>query len=424
MKKRTISGALRAALWCAVMAAAASGCANSPAPASNPIPANNPVPADGLSLDEGIARIAHDHEAGLPENTRIAVVNFESPSAFFSDYVLEELQAVLVNNKRLVVTERANLELLRNELDFQMSGEVSDESAIPIGRRLGAQVIVTGGLTDLGGSYRCRFNAIDIEKAVRQVSPGVTIRNDRTVAYMLPKETPAALPATIPAKPDPALAVLYFNVGFAHYEAKRYAEAVADFTRALEIKADDEGSLRYRAYAYNGLQDYDKAIGDASRLIGMQPDNAEHYFIRGNASYYKGEYDHAIVDYNEALRLNPNSVETYNNRGNAYADKGEYDRAIGDYNQALRLNPNFAEAYNNRGTAYWGKGEHDRAIGDYNQALRLNPNYAKAYNNRGYAYSMKKDYARARADWEKALQLNPSNAYARECLEWLRGIGH
>jgi tetratricopeptide (TPR) repeat protein len=31
------------------------------------------------------------------------------------------------------------------------------------------------------------------------------------------------------------LAVAYFNSGFAHYEAKRYAEAVADFSQALEI---------------------------------------------------------------------------------------------------------------------------------------------------------------------------------------------
>ncbi|MDR0785930.1 MAG: hypothetical protein LBE74_08665, partial [Treponema sp.] len=121
------------------------------------------VPADGLSMDEGIAQIARDIEAGLPAGTRIAAVNFESPSARFSDYVLEELQGALVNNKRLVVTERSRLELLRNELTFQVSGDVSDESAASIGKFLGAQALITGSLTELGGgNYRFRFNAIDV----------------------------------------------------------------------------------------------------------------------------------------------------------------------------------------------------------------------------------------------------------------------
>ncbi|MDR1058553.1 MAG: hypothetical protein LBL43_03310, partial [Treponema sp.] len=221
-----------AALCCLLL----SGCAGSPAL------------QEGLSLEEGIARIAEEIEAGLPEGRRIAVVNFESPSAYFSDYVLEELQGRLVNGKRLVVTERSNLELLRNELEFQMSGMVSDESAVGIGHWLGAQVIVTGSFTDLGGSYRCRFNAIDIETAVRQVSPAAVIRRDNTVAFMLPAE--AAPPATVPARPDPALAVAYFDAGLAHYEAKRYTEAAAEFSRALDINAGGEASLRYRAQTY------------------------------------------------------------------------------------------------------------------------------------------------------------------------------
>jgi hypothetical protein len=103
---------------------------------------------------------------------------------------------VLANGKKLVVTERSRLELLRNELSLQMSGDVSDESAVSLGKRPGAQVIITGSLTDFGGSYRCRFNAIDIETAVRQLSPAVT-----------------------PGK-----------------------EAAADFTRALAVKAPPTGN--------------------------------------------------------------------------------------------------------------------------------------------------------------------------------------
>ena len=71
-------------------------------------------------------------------------------------------------------------------------------------------------------------------------------------------------------------AAAYFNAGMAHYEAKRYAEAAAEFSRALEVKADDGAALRYRGLSYYYLKDYDRSITDMSRLIRMRPDNADY----------------------------------------------------------------------------------------------------------------------------------------------------
>jgi tetratricopeptide (TPR) repeat protein len=431
-----------------------SGCAGGPAVAD---PAGSVSdPAEGLSLEEGIRQIAREIETGLPQGRRIAVVNFESPSAWFSDFVLEELQGILVGNRKLVVTERSQLELLRNELSFQMSGEVSDESAVNIGHWLGAQVIVTGSLTDLGGVYRCRFNAIDLETAVRQVSAAATLRRDTALAAMLPAENASS--AISPPRQDPALVTQFFNAGFAHYEAKRYGEAIGGFTRALELKPDDAASLRFRGLAYYYLKDYEKVIADYTRLIRIEPGRAEYYLTRSAAYNAKRDTDRALEDCNQALRINPNYAEAYNNRGNAYKDKGELDRAIENYNQAirirpryaeayynrgiswhlkgeydkaiedcsqaLRINPDFADAYTNRAAAYRNKGEYDKAIEDCNQALRINPNFVNAYNNRGAAYRSKGEYERARADWERVLQIDPGHTGARFNLAGLREMGY
>jgi hypothetical protein len=40
------------------------------------------------------------------------------------------------------------------ELNLRMSGDVSDESALSIGKFLGADMVITGQLTELGGPYR------------------------------------------------------------------------------------------------------------------------------------------------------------------------------------------------------------------------------------------------------------------------------
>jgi tetratricopeptide (TPR) repeat protein len=448
MKKRGILTIFAVVLLAAVVLSACAG---------------TPAGTDGLSLDEGIEQIARGLEDGLPAKSRVAVVNLESPSARFSDYVLQELQGVLVSNERLVVVERANLELLRDEVTFQMSGEVDKETAVTLGRRIGAQIVVAGNFTDVGGTYRFRFNAIDVETAVRKASPVTNVRRDNTVAYMLPAGT-APPPAKVPAKPDPLLATVYFNAGFAHYEAKRYTEAVADFTRALEVKKDDEASLQYRALAYYNLKDYDGIITDMSRLIQMRPErpeNVTYYRVRGNVYAFKREYARAIADLEKALQLEPNDAGTqrglaavYFMRGNAYShDPKDYDRAIADFNEGFRLDPNdkvwkesvaaiyyfwgetyrakgnydaaianynrsiqlistSASAYLDRGVAYYHKKDYDRAIADYTQALRLDPNYVWAYVIRGGVYNDKGEYDKAIADYNQVLRINPNSALA------------
>jgi hypothetical protein len=49
-----------------------------------------------MSLNELIDKARQDIENKLPKGAKIVVLNFTSPSARFSDYVLEELTARLV----------------------------------------------------------------------------------------------------------------------------------------------------------------------------------------------------------------------------------------------------------------------------------------------------------------------------------------
>jgi hypothetical protein len=59
-----------------------------------------------------------------------------------SDYVLNELSTLLVNDGRLSVVDGHNLELLQKEMNFQLSGGVIDETAQAIGKKLGAQAVI------------------------------------------------------------------------------------------------------------------------------------------------------------------------------------------------------------------------------------------------------------------------------------------
>ncbi|GHT99091.1 hypothetical protein FACS1894142_6290 [Spirochaetia bacterium] len=154
-----------------------SGCGSSP---KTEAPAYQEKP-----LDTVIQEASENIEARVAQKTKIALLNFNSPTGQFSEYVLDELSANLVNSGKLIVVDRREIDLIRNETAFQLSGEVSDESAQQIGKILGAQSIVTGSLVTIGDSYRITIKVIIVESAAIVVQFRSDIVNDNRVKALL-----------------------------------------------------------------------------------------------------------------------------------------------------------------------------------------------------------------------------------------------
>ena len=148
---------------------------------------------EAVLLDQAVQKASEDIENRLPEGVKIALLNFSSPSAAFSEYVLEELSGYLVNGGKLVVVDRKELDLIRKEEQFQLSGEVSDESAQSIGKKLGAQVIVSGSLNDLGKNYRFRVKTLTVETAAiaTTASSYISIKEEKVAFLLAGAELPA-----------------------------------------------------------------------------------------------------------------------------------------------------------------------------------------------------------------------------------------
>ncbi|MDR1618896.1 MAG: hypothetical protein LBS06_07615 [Treponema sp.] len=147
----------------------------------------------GISLDRAIREAAVNIEARLEPGMKIALLNFNSPGEGFSEYVLGEISGYLVNSGKLVVVDRRELDLIRQEEQFQLSGEVSDESAQSIGHKLGAQIIVSGSMTSVGGMYRFRVWTLAVESAAIITSSAADINpKDTKTASLLEGASPAA----------------------------------------------------------------------------------------------------------------------------------------------------------------------------------------------------------------------------------------
>jgi len=120
----------------------------------------------GLSMNDAIEQSAIKISGEIPAKSRVAIVAFESSHENISDYIMEELTGALFD-QGFEVADRNNLPFVYQELKFQMSGDISDETAQSIGKFLAATIVITGQLTDLDNTFRLRTNAIHVETATR-----------------------------------------------------------------------------------------------------------------------------------------------------------------------------------------------------------------------------------------------------------------
>jgi hypothetical protein len=102
----------------------------------------------------------------VPAGSRISFVGGKGASQNTLDFILEELSAAAVNTGTITVVDRQQINTIIAEQRFQLSGEVSDETAVSIGRLSGSEIIVSCSITGASSQRRLRVRAITVETGV------------------------------------------------------------------------------------------------------------------------------------------------------------------------------------------------------------------------------------------------------------------
>jgi len=175
MKKNNLSffATAAVALLCVILAA----CGSNPAP----IP-----PSD--ELDAAIRETSDYLNKQLPKGNKLVILNVQSEFPALSEYIIDELIANTVNDRAFSVVDRQQLNTIREELDFQMSGEVDDATAQALGRMAGAQIIISGAVSRIGDLYRLRIRALSVQSAEIVGQFNRNIPDNPTVAALVKSE--------------------------------------------------------------------------------------------------------------------------------------------------------------------------------------------------------------------------------------------
>lgn len=193
----------------------------------------------------------------------------------------------------------------------------------------------------------------------------------------------------------------------------RWVEAIAEYSRAINIDPNLYAAYVGRAIAYYYLGNYDQTIADCS-IAPTAPVCAEAYSRRA-CTYLQGEkYNEAIADCDRALELNPTACLAYKVRAVAYLKMWQWDKAVAEYTKAIECQPNDVTAYTGRAIANFMARQYKAVIADCNVAIKLSPEDAKLYYLRGLArskpawYSISEEALKeSAADFREAIRLNP-----------------
>ncbi|MDR2783152.1 MAG: penicillin-binding protein activator LpoB [Treponema sp.] len=137
------------------------------------------------NLDWAIDQACYNIQNDFNEMANVAVFDIISPSAQLSEYIVEEVMNSFTNMHKYNVVERSKISSIFQEQDFQMSGNVSDDTIQRIGNILGAQFVIMGSLDDVSNYYRLRLFVISVETGERKSSTAVNIiKPNEQIVYL------------------------------------------------------------------------------------------------------------------------------------------------------------------------------------------------------------------------------------------------
>jgi TolB-like protein len=113
--------------------------------------------------DKAVKNTVESLNSKLPSGAIIMIMKTSSTEINMLNDVVDQITTAVVQAKKLKVVDRANQALINAEQQFQMSGNVSDNTAVSIGKQLGASYIVLCWISGASSSRRLNFRVLSVE---------------------------------------------------------------------------------------------------------------------------------------------------------------------------------------------------------------------------------------------------------------------
>ena len=149
-------------------------------------------------------------------------------------------------------------------------------------------------------------------------------------------------------KSYPDYGEFYYSRGILQNSKDRFSKAIEDFDMALEkgLNTDPFGIYVNRGFSFLGLGEFDNAVADFSKAIDIDPENASVYHSRARAYYHLNNFEEAIHDLKKSVELNQSNAVMYYDLGMAYLRIDDTSHACENFQRSCQLgNKNACKKY-------------------------------------------------------------------------------
>ncbi len=153
-----------------------------------------------LTIAEALDKASRQFSGNLKDGTIVAILGISSGTDALDEYMLDEFTADIVSLRKLKVVTRANLDVIKKEMNFQLSGEVSDETMQRLGAKTGAETVIAGTFKNYGTGYRLNIQAFNVTTAAIQDIYRSDIQEDDILSVLLKKKSVRAVKKEVEEK--------------------------------------------------------------------------------------------------------------------------------------------------------------------------------------------------------------------------------
>jgi hypothetical protein len=116
-------------------------------------------------VEGALARVAETLTEKLPKKSLIAILNVASQDRNMAVLAVNKLEFQLGQGWDFGIVTRTLLDPILAEQNFQIFGEVDDNSAVSIGKLFGANIVITGSISGISPRQKLTIKALDVQTA-------------------------------------------------------------------------------------------------------------------------------------------------------------------------------------------------------------------------------------------------------------------
>ena len=214
---------------------------------------------------------------------------------------------------------------------------------------------------------------------------------------------------------NPSNSMVLSNIATLQRYQGRLADAVKNYSLALDMTPHAVTLLLNRAALYVQMDSVQRAIDDYERVCELDLYDTEARYSLGVLAMERGDTKRAEDLFNEIKRINPNSGLYHEGMGLLHKRNGNHARAAELFTQVIKVQPS-AQLLGHRADCYLAMKRLNDAEDDIRTALEMTPDDPYLYLLRAKLNKLRFERDDMARDIDKAVSLGLSRDYINQAL--------